>query len=276
VPVVLISRGTMTGARACAECLAEYLGVRCVSREDLVAEVETHGPYARRVLESLDRASRAYDQFTQNRRPYLVLMRVALLELISQGDMVYQGYSGHLLIPDLPCCLKVRINAPMELRVRNAVKRLGLSESEAKEALRKEDEKRLRWARFMYGRDIRDPGLYDVCFSLGSLSTPSICAMISQAFRSPELQCSEETSRRMRNIRLAARVEAKLVTSEETQPLEIGATARGGNILLEGPYLPPERVARVKEIVMSVNGVKAVEYMPGYPSGIGFRPAGLA
>ncbi len=273
MPVVLISRGTMTGSRKCARCLAKKLGVRSVSREDLVALVDRHGPYAKQVLEALGNAPRAYDQFSQLRRPYLILMRLALLELILEGDIVYQGYSGHLLIPDMPCCLKVRIDAPLDLRVQNAMERLGLPEDQAREAIRREDEERVRWARFMYGRDIRDPKLYDVCFSLGWLSTDTVSTMITSACTAPELQPTEETQRALHELYLSSRVEAELITHPETIPAgtEIGARAKDGNVLLEGPYLGPDTVEAVLSIARSVPGVKAVDYQPGYATGLELR-----
>ncbi len=269
MPVVLISRGTMTGSRKCARCLAEKLGVRSISREDLVDRVDQHGPYAKRVLEALGKAPRAYDQFSQLRRPYLILMRFALLELILEGDIVYQGYSGHLLIPDMPCCLKIRIDAPLDLRVSNAMERLGLPEDQAREAIRREDEDRLRWARFMYGCDIRNPKLYDACFSLGRLSTASIATMIAEALKAPELQPTEGTQSTLRDLYLSSRVEAELITNPDTVPpgTEIGARARAGNVLLEGPYLGPDMVEKIIGIARSIPGVRATDYRPGYATG---------
>jgi hypothetical protein len=266
MPVVLISRGTMSGGRALGECLARRLGARCVSREDLVASVDTHGAHAKKVLESLERATRAYQQFSQLRRPYIILMRLALLEFVREGNVVYHGHAGHLLVPGLACCLRVRINAPMALRVRNAVERLGLAEPEAHEAVLREDEERLRWARFMYGRDIRDPQLYDVTFSLDRLSLAAICAMLAGVATSPDLEPGPDARAAVETLYLATRVEAALVTHPDTLALEVGAEARGGNVLLEGPYLDPPGVERVLEVARAVPGVTAVEYQPGCPA----------
>ena len=270
MPVVLISRGTMSGGRALAGCLAERLGARCVSREDLVAVVDAHGEYAKKVLASLDRATRAYDQFSLLRRPYLILMRLALLEFVLEGNVVYHGHAGHLLIPGLACCLRVRINAPMSLRVRNAIERLGLPEAEAHEAVLREDEERLRWARFMYGRDIRDPNLYDVTFSLDRLSLAAICAMITGALREKEFEPAPGTAATLDNLYLATRVEAALVTHAATRSLEIGAQARGGNIRLEGPYQDEQGLSAILEVARAVPDVRDVEYEPGCPSSFEF------
>lgn len=270
MPVILISRGTMSGGRALAGCLAERLGLRCVSREDLVALVDSHGAHAQKVLASLSRATRVYEQFSQLRRPYLILMRLALLQFIREGNVVYHGQSGHLLVPGLACCLRVRVNAPMALRVKNAMERLDLPEAEAHEAVLKEDEERVRWARFMYGRDIRDPNLYDVTFSLDRLSLGAICTMIAGTVGEREFEPSAETAVAVEDLYLATSVEAALATDPATLSLEVGAQAHNGYVRLEGPYQDDDGLARIMAIVRSVPGVNDAEFQPGCPTSFEF------
>ncbi len=272
MPVVLISRGTMSGGRALAQCLGERLGLRCVSREDLVTLIDSHGEHAKKVVASLNRASRAYDQFSQLRRPYLILMRRALLEFVREGDVVYHGHCGHLLVPGLACCLRVRIDAPMTLRVKNAVARLGLPPDEAREAVLQEDEERVRWGRFMYGRDIRDAHLYDVTFSLDHLSLPAICVMIAGALGEKEFQPTAEAADAVERLYLATLVEAALATHPDTLSLEIAARVHNGNVLLEGPYQEEAGVEKILAVAGAVPGVHAVEYEPGCPSSFEFAP----
>jgi hypothetical protein len=261
--VVLISRGTMSGGEALAHCLAERMSLRYVRREDLIEDVDARGEHARRVRASLDRATRAYEQFGQLRRPYLVLMRRALLGFIREGDVVYAGYASHLLVPNVPCCLRVRINAPMSLRVRNAIRRLGLPESEAKEAVLREDEQRVRWGRFMYGRDIRDPDLYDVCYSLDRMSIDTICSMIVAGLAEKDFQRGPKAAKALEELFLSASVEAALVSDPRTLKWEIGARTRDRSVLLEGPFLEDRPLADVLEVARGVEGVGVVEYQPG-------------
>ncbi len=269
--VVLISRGTMSGGRDLAACLSEQFSLRPVSREDLVAVVDAQGgELAKKVVDGLNHATRAYEQFSRLRRSYLILMRSALLEFVREGNVVYHGHAGHLLLPNLSCCLRVRITTTKARRVENAMKRLNLSKEEASEAVLKEDEERVRWARFVYGCDIRDPHLYDAWFSLDRLTVPAICNMIVGALREKEFQHTPQSMEAMANLFLATRVEAALVSDPRTHELEVGARARGGAVVLEGPYLEDTPLAGVMEIVSAVPGVTAVEYEPGCPSSMEF------
>ncbi len=268
MPVVLVSRGTMSGGQNLARCLSRRLSLRCICREDLLSAVDTHGGHARKVVESLERATRAYEQFSQHRRSFLILMRHALLGFIRDDDVVYHGYAGHLLVPTAPCCMRVRISAPLPLRARNAMQRLGLAETEAREAVKREDEDRVRWSRFMYGRDVRDPHLYDAWFSLERMSIETVCALVSAGLQEKEFQRTPEARKVLDDLYLSTSVEAALVSDSRTLAWEIGARVRDGNVLLEGPYLEDAQLADALEVARSVEGVGAVEYQPGCASAL--------
>ena len=79
MPVIFISRGTMSGVRRLIDCLQDRSKVHCISREDLVKIVNRHGGLATRIVEKLATATSAYAQFSELRWPYIVLMRQALL-----------------------------------------------------------------------------------------------------------------------------------------------------------------------------------------------------
>jgi len=117
MPVIFISRGTMSGVHRLVECLQNRTGVRCISVEDLVKIVNRHGEIANRIVDNLATATSAYAQFSDLRWPYVVLMRQAMLEEIRHDNLVYHGYSSHLILPNLRHFVRVRIEAPLTMRV---------------------------------------------------------------------------------------------------------------------------------------------------------------
>lgn len=260
----------MSGGHALATSLSERMNYRSVSREDLLAVVDSHGELAKKVVGGLNKATRAYEQFSQLRRPYLILMRFALLEFVRQGNVVYHGHSGHLLLPNLACCLRVQITTTKTSRIENAMKRLNLSREEAREAVLQEDEERVRWARFVYGCDIRDPHLYDAWFSLARLSIPAIVTMIASALQEKEFQPTPEAAEGLENLFLATHVEAALASDQRTYSMEIGARAKRGLVVLEGPFMEDAQLATVLDIAGAVPGVTTVDYQPGCPSSMEF------
>jgi Cytidylate kinase-like family len=262
--VIFVSRGTMSGVHLLMDCLYERTRVRRISREDLQEVVNRHGELPKRILERLDRAHSAYEQFSELRWPYLVLMRNALLDEIRQDNVVYHGYSGHLLLPAIRHFVRVRIEAPLDLRVTMTMKRLDCDEKTARDYITEADDYRVKWARFMYGRDIRNTLLYDVTLNLGHMSLKAACGVLECIMSEEDFQASSESQTEVERLYLATSVEVALVTDPRTQNLEISAAVQDDGISLIGPYLEERALSAVKEVAGGVAGVENLRYSPGY------------
>ncbi|HZD03448.1 MAG TPA: cytidylate kinase-like family protein, partial [Longimicrobiales bacterium] len=248
--VVLVSRGSMSGGQRVADCLARDGGFTCITREHLVSTVNEYGGIASRLAQEIGKASHDYDRFTRLRRPYRILMKKALLEYASRDNLAYFGYSGHLLLGKTTHLVRVRLTAPVALRVQLTMERLGCSEKDAREYIRDADEERTRWARFIYGRDIRDPTQYDVCLNMERFSPAGVCSLLRELLRHEELQATPQSLRQIEDSRVATAILAALVTRPETFSMEIGATFEKGTARLEGPWLDPASLERVQAVVL--------------------------
>jgi cytidylate kinase len=266
MPVLFISRGSMSGVHQVVSCLHEHTGIRCVSRENLTEKINRRGEIATRVLEHIGEAVSDYDRFTRLRWPYLVLMKQALLEEILADNMVYHGYSSHLLLPVLQNFIRVRVDAPVQLRVRMTMERLLCDEAAARSYISSADEERVGWGRLVFCRDIRDPGLYDLHLNLGHMSLKAVCGILERTLLEEEFQTRPGTRIEVEKLLLAASVEAALVDDPRTHAFEISAKVEdgAGAIALYGPYLDDEAVATVTEVAGRASGVGKASYNPGY------------
>ena len=262
--VLFISRGTAAGARKLLDCLQRHTSFRFVSREDLISVVNCHGALASKVVEKLAKADRAYQQFSELRRAYVVLMRQALLEEVRGDGVVYHGHSGHLLLPPVEHFVKVRIEAPLRARVAMTMERFNYDEETARDYIRTEDDRRLRWARFMYGRDVRDPKLYDLLINLERMPVEAACRLLKGIMEDEQYRCTEACGRELERLCLAAEVEAALVSDPRTYLIEISAEVEDAAVTLLGPYVDEETLEVVLRIGRGVAGVRSLEYKPGY------------
>jgi cytidylate kinase len=265
MPVIFISRGTMSGVHRLVDCLHERSGNHCISREDLVKIVNQHGGLATRIVEKLATATSAYAQFSEMRWPYIVLMRQALLEQIRHDNVVYHGYSGHLLIPPLRHFVRIRIEAPMKMRVEMTMQRLKCDEEKAREYINEEDDHTIKWARFMYARDIRNTMQYDLHLNMGHMTLEAACGIIENLMKEPDFQATPESQAEVDRLYLATNIEEALVTDPKTASIEISAEVdKDDGIRLIGPYIDDAELEAVITITKSVPGVDDVQYIPGY------------
>jgi cytidylate kinase len=266
MPVIFISRGTMSGVHLLADCLHGKTGIRCISHEDLVKDVNKHGEIAARVLEKLAVAASAYDQFSELRWPYMVLMRKALLEEIRNDDVIYHGYSSHLLLPSLRHLVRVRIEAPLEMRLTMTMHRLSCDEKKAREYIINADNQRIKWARFMYAQDIRDTMLYDLIVNLDHVSLNAACGILECIMAEEDFQSSRESRAEVDRLYLATKIEEALVIDPRTATLEIRADVQSDGICLIGPYIEDSDLTTIMEIVQTESGTLNIRYDPGYAS----------
>jgi len=266
MPVIFISRGTMSGVHMVLDYFHSRTGIRCISREDLENDVNKHGEIAVRVLEKLANAHSAYDQFSELRWPYMVLMRKALLEEIRHDNMVYHGYSSHLLLPTFRHFVRVRIEAPLEMRVAMTMQRLSCDEEMAREYIKNADDHRVKWARFMYAHDIRNTMLYDLILNLDRVSLKAACGILECVMAEEQFQASSESRAEVEQLYLATKIEESLVTDPRTAALEISAEVQNDGIRLIGPYIEDSELTMIIKIVQKVSDTSNVQYNPGYAS----------
>jgi cytidylate kinase len=267
--VIFLSRGTMSGVRKLVGCLQRESTLRFVSREDLSEVVNRHEGLASKVMDEIATADRNYEKFSRQRRAYLVLMREALLDELSGDGVVYHGYSGHLLLPRMPHFVRVRIEAPITTRVSLTMERLTCDEQQARDYIREEDQRRVRWARFMYGKDITDPHLYDLSLNLEWMPLDVACRILLGVMADAEYRYGDEARAQMERLRLATAVEAALVRDPRTHDLEMSAEVADDVVILVGPYVEGDVRKNALEIAGTAAAGRRIDYRPGYAPHLG-------
>ena len=191
--IITISRGSLSGGKALAGCLAERLGYPTLGREVLLEAAESMGISEDDFRGKFESAPGLWARLTKDREKYILAMQTALAEWCTRGDLVYHGLSGQVLLAGLPGVLRVRLVAPVELRIRAfmATNPL-LSHAQAQEFVEHVDQDRARWVRLMYGVDVTDTANYDITVNLKRLSLESACVTISEAASQPRYQITDD------------------------------------------------------------------------------------
>jgi cytidylate kinase len=270
MPIITISRGSMSGGQALAEQVATALGVPCVGREIMVEASAKIGVPHDLLRQKLETSPGLWDRLTLERRMYVTAVQAALAETAASGNLVYHGYAGHLLLRGLPFVLRVRLIAPLSKRKQILAERQGLAPEAAEAHIRRVDEERARWTKFMYGVELGDPQLYDLVICLETMSLEGASRIVLEAVRLPEFAITEEAQQRLRDFGLACSVKLALATHPASRALELRVVAADGVVSLAGePQSIPlartsVRVEReVRSVVEGVPGVRTVRILDG-------------
>ena len=201
MPIITISRGTLSGGRSTAECLASTLGYPCVGREILQEAARKVGVPVEDLSGKLEAPPSLFARLTQERKRYLLAVQTALAEHSVTGQLVYHGLAGQFLLRDLPGVLAVRLIAPLDLRVRTLTSsHHGMTRKAAEEFIHNVDAERRRWVKLMYGADVEDPSLYDLTVNLDPISLETACVIIAEAAAQPQYEVTAEVEKRLEDF----------------------------------------------------------------------------
>lgn len=257
--VITISRGSFSGGKALAECLAVRLGYRCVGREAIVERAAASGVSHQDLLDALLKPPGFLDRFKHTRYQYLALFQAALAEEVKSGNVVYHGNAGHLMLKGARAVLRVRVVAPLEKRLVMLEERLKLSGSEAVNYIHRVDEERRKWTRYLYGVNWEDPVLYDVVYNLENMDIEQVCESIDTLMRSCEcFQFTAECQAELQDLAIASRVRANVALNPPTSHLEIEVEAKGGRVAIKGRVTDIDERKEVERVALAVPGVTTV------------------
>ena len=195
--VVALSATYGAGGNVVAPALAERLGVPFVDRaipvqvaEQLnvpVDDAEAHDEEASESL--LDRLLRGFigtdigapapipaETFTSE--DFRRATEEVLLRQARTGEGVILGRAAVIVLRDDPTVLRVRLDGPVERRVRQAMRIGGVDEPTARDTLRRLDRAHGDYARQFYGVDIRDCSLYHLVLDSTALDLEACVELI--------------------------------------------------------------------------------------------------
>jgi hypothetical protein len=125
--IVTISRAAFSGVEELAKLLAEEMGYRISSREELLAKAaEDFGALKSELESALIHRPGLLEGRGLKKLKIVNCARATMAAIVRDDDIVYHGEAGHLLLGPVPHHLRVRAVASMEARVTCAMPLTGL------------------------------------------------------------------------------------------------------------------------------------------------------
>jgi cytidylate kinase len=256
--VITISRGTYSGGNELAVRLAGKLGYKCISREELSDRATALGVPVGKLQMAMVKPPRVYLRMGRERDQYLSCMTMLLCEKILEGDVVYYGHTGHLLLPGIPNILRIRVLADMEFRIKSVSDRLKLDREKAKRYIKNVDADRDKWVKFLYGVDWHDPLYYDLVINLDQTGIDNAATAFCAMAELPDFKLSPAAVKAIRNLYLGSKAHFALTTDPRTSFADIKVVANEGNVQVN--YLPQqsEVAPYVYDVLSGLEGIKDI------------------
>ena len=262
--IITISRGSFAGGKAIAESLGERLGFPVLGREELLqTAAREYGIKESDLTTALNESPAFWRQVPGKRLAFVKCVTAALLDQAKDGNLIYHGNVGHLLLGGIDHVLRVRVIADLEFRVAAAVEKGGFSRKEAEAYILSVDQDRKRWVQLLYGTDWESPSQYSVILNLSQVGVDGAVDTIAGMTRLAGFQPTPESGKYYDDLLLACRVWAALAREPKTRSSGIDVTADDGAIRIVGSVRTGEAGSLLPEIAEKVEGVTSVQCEAG-------------
>lgn len=259
MPIITISRGICSGGTVLAELLSARLGWPVLSQEDVsAAAAKAYRMSEDELNRGLYQPASFVERFTHRKTRYLLAAQATIAGALADGNGIYHGLAGQFLFQNLRNAFKVRIVAPLALRIDNAMHRAGMTRDQAARHIRQADEHRLLWGRQIFDADVNDPDLYDLVVNLDQVSLASAANLIAEIVSDRERAIDPDSVREFRDFALEKRIAAELFFNSPFTPDMARVRVRNGEVYLAGERPAEGSQTAVVEFVSRVPGVGTI------------------
>jgi cytidylate kinase len=188
-PIITISREPGSGGSEIARRLAKALNMDLIGGQ-IIQHIADSAKMSRRVIESLDekevtfRDNLLMSLFGESRPwpgEYLKHLTRVIGTIGAFGNVIIVGRGANRLLPQEKT-FKVRIIAPLELRIKYFMDDSGYTRAEAEQYVVKTENNRKAFVRKYFNTDVADPQYYDIIINTEKISIGAATESIISAF----------------------------------------------------------------------------------------------
>ena len=189
-PIITVSREAGAGGSDIARRLAKAMDLDLIGGQ-IIQHVADSAKMSRRVIETLDEREVTFRDtllsslFGEN-RPWPGEFLNHLTRVIGSigifGNAIIIGRGANYVLPKEKI-FRVRIIAPMELRIKYFMEDRGYTKAEAEQYIVKRDGNRKAFVRKYFNTDIADPNHYDIIINTEKISLEGATEAIITAFK---------------------------------------------------------------------------------------------
>jgi len=262
--VIAISRGSLFATKMLAEGLGARLGYKIISREDVVETakrygIEETGLGDKDIMES--HPPGYWHDRSDERLHYLTCFKTALLDFAVEGSIIYHGNLAHVLLNEVPFVLRVRVNAPLENRIKPLMEELRISREEAIEKIKDMDHRRRLWIQFLYDAEVIDPIFFDLVLNLERISINDAIEMVVTEVAKKPFQPTKESLKVLKDLHLSSIVKTYLMKSPKTKALNLNIVADSSTakVVINGNFTSTASNAIMADIQSALSGVDIIK-----------------
>ncbi len=259
--ILAISREYGSGGREIGRRVAEKLGYQYVDKERLFLEMNEVGGRWGHLARELDEVCPTFwERHDWQYRGYVARMEALILVYAAADNTVIIGRGGTVLLKAVPHCLKVRLVAPLEVRLERVMVRESLSLEGAERLIARVDAERACFLKANYGIDWDLEQLYNLTLNTGNLTYDQVIDILLPGLADKDKLATPEAKARLRDMALAYRLKARVATDPRLLVPTLEVNLEDGTLVVSGIIHTPKEESLLREIAREVCADRLVRF----------------
>ena len=246
------------------EQLCRNIGYDLLTDNDVVQHAaDLSGIDAKKIRTVFRAKTSIFNKFTLEKEQTTAWLRLAMSEILSQDNLIIDGFCGLLIPQTISHVLRICIIADLKSRLAWGETKTGLSKKEILNKIRSADEDRRSWIEMLFKtHDPWDPLLYDIVLPSHKCTPQEGVELICENLRREVIQPTNASKDAAKDFRVQAKVGVAL--AKEGHNVDVGVKDGMVTITIHKNVLMLNRLKEeLKGLAEKVDGVTSVEIRIG-------------
>jgi len=261
VAILTISREYGSGGWEIGRRVAEKLGYQFVDKERVFQDLERAGTQWGRLARELDEVCPTlWERHDWQYRGYVARTEALVLSYAEADNAVLIGRGASFLLQEVPFSLRVRLVAPLEVRLERIMARERLSREAASRLITQMDGDRVCYIKANYGSDWDLEQVYDLTLNTGGLSYDQVVDILVRSLAEKDQLATPEAKTRLQQTALGYRLKARVATDPRLLVPTLKVDLEDGALVVSGIIHTPREQKLIQEIAREVCGEQPVRF----------------
>jgi cytidylate kinase len=197
----------------------------------------------------------------------MAYIQLVIAEHVIDNNMLYYGFSAHLIPQNIAHVLKVCVIGDYHYRIQKAISKKTLTYKDALNQIKNDDNTLNLLTQYLYQKNAWDYSLYDILIPIDKISVDAIVNIISENISKGFIKTTEDSKQAVEDFLLFSKINVAL--NEKGYNLNVICNNGQVKITTEKTLLRPEKFKEeISRIVYTVEGVTGIQFTtsPDYES----------
>jgi cytidylate kinase len=259
MPILAVTREMGSLGTYIGQEVARRLGYEFIRHEIIAEAAQVYHAAEESLTATVEAKPGVWDSLSEAARRHFAFIAAEVFDFALKDNVVIVGRWSTLLLRGVSHALRVRICAPMDLRVHRTMERLGVDAEAARDRVLQSDRGIRARMRQFFEVEWAEPLLYELTLRTDRFTVESGADLLCHLLGRPEWQPTEASRAALTDLTLVARVRAALKAAPETTRLNLTIRCRGGRIELAGTVTSTGGRSAATRVAAAQPGVVSVE-----------------